>query len=219
MTQNARMRKLLIFSALALSCCVNGQGISMIPYEDKSASPKDFVLCHGFGCSEKTRVRLTDGEWKRVIAPLKKKSKNAEAERNALAKSVGLMEQIVTKAANMRPDQGEAHTFEKDQDQMDCLDEAINTTHYLEFIAAANLLKFHRAHDPVHRGYFVNGVYPHNSGAVEELTTGRVYVIDSYYFESGHTASVVPLDVWLNNWRPEEITQARSRSQARSSKR
>jgi hypothetical protein len=204
------MRKMLLVAVLCLSSCANGQGISMIPYEDKNSSPKDFILCHGFGCSHKTRVQLTDGEWKRVLAPLKKKAKNAEAERSALAKSVGLMESTVTKVIGATPDQGEAHTFEKDQDQMDCIDEAINTTHYLEFIQAADVLKFHRVHDPVHRGYFINGVYPHNSGAVEELSTGHVYVIDSYYFASGHTASVVPLDVWLNNWRPEEIVKARA---------
>ena len=181
--------------------------MSMVPYEYADANPHNFVLCHGFGCSAKTRVELTKAEWKAVTAPLRKKAKNAEAERKNVAKAIGLMEKNVTLAAGLGLDHGQARTFERDQAQMDCIDEAINTTHYLEFFAAQDLLNFHRVHEPVHRGYFINGVYPHNSGALEETATGRVYVIDSYYFDAGTAAYVVPLDVWLAEWRPEELNK------------
>jgi hypothetical protein len=206
------MGKILLFCCLlVLSACAGGQGMSMAPYEYADANPHNFVLCHGFGCSSKTRVELTKAEWKAVSAPLRRKAKTAVAERQNIAKAIGLMEKHVTVASGLKADSGQARTFEKDQAQMDCIDEAINTTHYLEFFAAQDLFKFHRVHEPVHRGYFINGVYPHNSAAVEETMTGQVYVIDSYYFDAGTPASVVPLNVWLAEWRPEGLDQSKRR--------
>ena len=120
------------------------------------------------------------------------------------------MEAESTKTAKINPDLGEAHSFEGDQAQMDCIDEAINTTHYLEFMEQAGLLKHHIAASPIHRGFFVDGQWPHNAAAVKEKNSGEIFAIDSYYFDSGKPAQSVPIDVWLDKWRPEMLSYKKS---------
>lgn len=173
-----------------------------MPYADPQAGPHSFLLCHGFGCSHKTRVSLTSAQWKRVTAPLRKRVKDAADERLQVTKAVARMEVAVQEASGLNPDLGQARTFENDQAQMDCLDETINTARYLEFFAAEDLLHFHELAPPVHRGYFVDGLWPHNAAALKDLKTGQIYAIDSYYSDNGAEVYAVDLDVWLDEWRP-----------------
>ncbi len=198
------MKKIvLLVGCLVLAGCAKGQGISLMPFEDPRAEPTNFVLCHGFGCSHRSRVHLSEAQWARAVAPLKRGAKSAAQERVNIAKSVALIEKAVQKETGLSPDLGGARTFEKDQHQMDCLDETINTSRYLAFIADSGLLKYNDAVDPIHRGYFVDGMWPHNSAAVRDNATGVIYAIDSYYSDNGGPVYVVDLDTWLDEWRPE----------------
>jgi len=187
---------------LMLSACAKGNGINLAPYTDAGARPEKFRVCHGFGCSFKTPVWLEEKQWRNVISVFRRTARTPEAERQKIAKAIARMEKHVAKAAGLSPDLGEATTFEKDQHQMDCIDEAINTSMYLKFFADVGALKFHEVAPPVHRGYFINGMWPHNSAAVRELESGGIYVIDSYYEDNGGKVYVVPLDEWLAEWRP-----------------
>jgi hypothetical protein len=190
---------------LFLGGCAKGNGISMMPYSEKNDWPGEFKLCHGFSCSNKSLVTLDEKQWKKVAAVFKKPAKTPEKEREQIGKAVAILETESTKDAKLNPDFGEASTFEKDQSQMDCIDEAINTTHYIEFLDEAGLLKHHEPAPPLHRGFFVDGQWPHNSGAVKEKDSGDIYAIDSYYFDSGKPAAAVHIDTWLNEWRPANL--------------
>ena len=199
------MKKIhFLISVLFLSACT-GQGISLLPYQDRGASPEHFRLCHGFSCTERTQVTLNERQWEKVLAPFKKKAKNAEGERKQIASALAIMEKEVNADTGINPDFGEARTFEGDQSQMDCIDEAINTSLYLKFLDDAGVMHYHDAAEPVHRGFFVDGQWPHNSGAIEEIATDEKYVVDSYYFDSGIPPAVVPLEIWLAEWKPENL--------------
>lgn len=187
---------------LLLTACTKGQGISLRPYEDTWGTPNDFYVCHGFNCTNRTPVSLSEQEWQTALSPFRTPAKDAADERSKIAQSIGLIEKMVQQKTGMNADLGEATTFERDQDQMDCLDETINTSRYLHFIEKEGVLKFNEPADPIHRGYFVDGLWPHNSGAVMEKATEERYAIDSYYRDSGKPADIVPLDIWINNWRP-----------------
>ncbi len=200
-----KARLFFYVSFLLLAACAKGQGISLAPYQDKGASPQNFRVCHGFSCSARTEVHFTDKQWNDIIAVFKEPSKTAAEEREKISRAVALIEKQVTASTGMKPDLGEARTFEADQHQMDCIDEAINTSLYLRFLGDAGVYKWHKAAEPIHRGYFVDGMWPHNSGAVREIETGEIYAIDSYYFNNGIDAAVVPIDVWLDEWRPESL--------------
>lgn len=174
-----------------------------MPFDNPNASPQQFTLCHGFGCSQRSKVSLSQREWNRATNPLRKSAKTADQERKNLIKAMALIETAVQKSSGLTPDLGEARTFEKDEHQMDCLDETINASQYLKFIAQENLLKLHTVADPVHRGYFVDGMWPHNSAAIRDNDTGTIYAIDTYYSDNGGKVYAVDLDTWLNEWRPE----------------
>ncbi len=188
---------------LILCACERGQGISLKPYEETFGTPQQFQICHGFGCTERTDVTLTAPEWRAVLQPFAVHAENAEQERTQIAQTVGRMEKMVQHKTGMNTDGPEATTFERDQDQMDCIDEAINTTRTLRFIENTGLLKWNQVVDPVHRGYFVDAMWPHNSGAVQDKKTGEKYVIDSYYSATGEPAHIIPLETWINNWSPQ----------------
>ena len=179
--------------------------MSLMPYQDKNAGPQDFALCHGFSCSYETRTGIAEKEWKKILRGFSPPAKNAAAERLKIAEAVRKIEAYVNKHSGLNPDKGKAVRFEKDEDQMDCVDETINTSQYLAFLDREGVFKFHVAADPVHRGYFVDGMWPHNSAAVRETESGAVFVIDSYYYDSGSKIAVVPLDEWLADWHPEDV--------------
>lgn len=206
-----RFRKhiLIISSVLLVAACAKGNGISMMPYSSKSDWPGEFKLCHGFSCSNKSLVTLDQKQWNKVAAVFKKQAKTPEKEREQITKAVAILEAEATKAAKLNPDFGEANTFEKDQSQMDCIDEAINTTHYIEFLEEAGFLDHHDPAPPIHRGFLVDGQWPHNSAAVKENGSGEIYAIDSYYFDSGKPAVAVPIDTWLDEWRPANLPPRR----------
>ena len=181
-------KEFLILSVILLAGCAKGNGISMMPYSSKSDWPGEFKLCHGFSCSEKSLVTLDEKQWNKVAAVFKKPAKTPEKEREQITKAVAILEAESTKDAKLAPDFGEANTFENDQAQ----DEA-------------GLLEYHDAAPPIHRGFLVDGQWPHNSGAVKEKNSGEIYAIDSYYFDSGKPPAVVPIDVWLDEWRPANL--------------
>ena len=85
---------------------------------------------------------------------------------------------------------------------MDCIDETVNTDLYLSFLQTAGVFKFHEKTGPLHRGYFVDGMWPHNTAAAVERDSGAVYAIDSYYHDNGVKIDAVEKDVWLDRWRP-----------------
>ena len=200
-------RIIFLISLLFLAACAKGQGMSLRPYQDKHASPQSFSICHGFSCSYQTKTGFADEDWQKILRGFSPPAKDAHSERLKIADAVRKIEAYVNEHSGLNRDLGKAVSFEKDQDQMDCVDETINTSQYLAFLDRAGVFKFHSAVDPVHRGYFVDGMWPHNSAAVLENEGGAVFVIDSYYYDSGVKIAIVPLDEWLADWHPEDVAR------------
>ncbi len=105
----------------------------------------------------------------------------------------------------MNPDLAKAENFESDQDQMDCIDETINTSLFLKFFERQDVLKWHEVGEPIHRGYFLDMKWPHNSATVIEKQSRDVYAVDSYWYDNGVPATIVHMDIWMTDWDPTEI--------------
>ncbi len=208
------MRRIFpLIAFLLLTACGNG-GMNLYPYKDDSFTRKNFAVCHGFNCYYRTAGQITDKQWAKLEKTFQPAAKTPEEERKRIGKAIGLMETYAGLSSGLNKDRAEAETFEEDRiTQMDCIDETINTDLYLSFLADAKLLKFHKPTNPVHRGYFVDGAWPHNSAAVKEIETGTVYVIDSYYPSHGKPAFVVPLKDWANFWRPADCKRCLKKKQ------
>ena len=186
---------------LFLAACGNG-GMNMYPYRDAAFTRDTFAVCHGFNCYYRTQGHITDKQWKNIEKLFKPAPKTAEEERVRIGKAIGLMETYAGLSSGLNKDRPEAETFEEDRiTQMDCIDETVNTDLYLSFLHKEKLLTFHKQHEPVHRGYFIDGAWPHNSAAVKEIETGTVWVVDSYYGGHGKPAYVISLPEWADFWR------------------
>ncbi len=148
-------------------------------------------------------MEFSDQEWSRLLRPLKRSFKSAEAERTALAKVIGSVEKLAGEKSGTSGDLPQARGKREDDFQMDCIDETANHHLYMKFIRNADLLKYNVYERAVHRGYFVDGAWPHNSVAVRDLKTNELFVFDSFYKENGRPPYVIPLKEWKAGWRPE----------------
>ncbi len=195
---------------LILAACSKGQGISLHEFAHDKATLQNFTVCHGFGCNESTEAYLTQAQWQQVLTLFNPPAKNAAQERERIARAVGMVENFILANTDLQKDYGRAETFKGHNGQMDCVDEAINTSLILDFISREDVLVWNEVRGPIHRGYIVDMMWPHNSAAVREIATGETYAIDSYFFDTGHPASVVPLDIWLDNWGPDRNKEGTS---------
>lgn len=186
---------LFLLSALT-SGCTNPAGLNMAQYRDVGATPSDFVYCHGYGCSQKIRLGLHDSEWNEV-KKIFKNSKNAKDERQKIAKAIARMEKITGQLADTSDDLPKAPIIKKSHQELDCIDETVNTTKYLTFFEQAGLLKFHKVGKPAFKGFFINGIYPHNTATVIEKETGKIFVIDSYIFANGEKPVIRSHEDWM----------------------
>jgi hypothetical protein len=166
------------------------------------ASPQKLPVCHGYGCKLRTTVALRDSEWAAVTALFATPSDSAAAERERIALAIGRIERLVGPKAGTSGDHGE-NGFALSGGELDCVDEATNTTTYLRLLAEAHLLRWHDVAAPAARGRFFNG-WPHNTAVVAERAGPGRYAIDSWYFDNGRPAAVVPLQAWLAGWHPTE---------------
>lgn len=163
--------------------------------------PSEFNYCYGHGCKYVARTTLTAGEWREIQRLFDPPSSNAMEERERLGAAVGLFETYV--GAKLGTDADRGGTFEGfgRDGQLDCVDEATNTTSLLRMAEHDKLLKWHSVKAPVSRGISLSR-WPHSTAAIVELKTEREYAVDSWFLDNGGDASVVMLEVWKSGWEP-----------------
>lgn len=202
------MKRLFLISFIfLLSSCSGRAGLNLAHYPDPDATKDAFTYCHGYSCSRTLRVGFSNHEWKQISKIFQKKSKTAKEERLKIAQAIALMETYTGKLAGTSDDLAKAPIRRVSFQELDCIDETINTTKYLKFMADAKFLKFHTVGFPAYKGGFVNGVYPHNTATIKEIATGEEFAIDSYIYKNGERPNIRGLDNWLN-YRVEEVEKA-----------
>jgi len=200
------MRIKAVLLCLALAGC--STGIPVKKYNDHPASPSAFMLCHGYSCTQKSKAGFTDAEWGRISGIFKSTpAKTAEAERSKIAKAMALMEQYSGAKTGTDDDDKEAVGIKRNNKQLDCIDETVNTTMYVGFLQDAKLIKFHEITEPTHRGYLIDGTWPHNTAVIKEIDGGKLWALDSFYRKNGEEPYIVPRAEWLAGWRPPGATQ------------
>jgi len=171
-------------------------------------SPDKFQHCQSYGCEQRSELSLTKREWARVTAPLRG-VKNAAQERKAIAKSIGIMEQIVGKKTGT--DRDKAGTFASMGDgQLDCVDESINTTMTLAMLEQKKHLKFHTVSRPQSRTPATTlgrGVlWPHQTAVIFDNKSGEAFAVDSWFRDNGEPADIIAMSEWMRGWSPEVET-------------
>ena len=155
-------------------------------------------ICHGFGCYWRTPFTYSArdlGELRRILA---RGEKSPAAERKAMARAVQWSERRVAKTVGSANDIGGLDLYNaRVRGQMDCIDEATNTTSLLRVAEKHGWLKYHRVTSPVSRGFFLDGRYPHATAVVAEKAGGKTFAIDSWPHPNGALPDVMTLDAWF----------------------
>jgi len=172
-----------------------------------------FEICTGGGCAEIKQVAVTGDEWK-VIADIfedASPTKDAALERKHIAEAIGALEKIVGAKTGTSTDR--AGTFDNSRypGQLDCNDEAINSTTYMRLMYQHGLIKLHVIEDMRTRSYFLFG-WPHSTAVIHELTTGERYAVDSWFYDNGYPATIVPFATWKSGYFPADSPILKSRS-------
>ncbi len=163
--------------------------------------PESFKLCYAHTCQRIMDVAISKQEWQRVRSVFEPASVDASMERRRIEHAVGLMESIVGDITGTSADIGGSFPGTFRAKQMDCVDEAVNTSTYLTLMTDDGLILFHDIEEPDVRGHFIFGL-PHRATVIVDRATGAEYAVDSWFKDNGHPAYVVPLDTWKDFWHP-----------------
>ena len=155
-------------------------------------------ICHAFGCKLKHRFQPTKQDLRKLKSILARGKKSPKAERKAIGKAVQWFEKRVGPAVGSDKDIGGLDMRNSGvAGQMDCIDEASNTTSLLTFAQKHGFLKHHQTMAPVARGFFLDGRYPHATAVIKEKESGKQHAIDSWVHDNGVYPEIKPLSVWL----------------------
>ena len=174
-----------------------------------------FEVCSGGGCADIQRVALTLDEWQKVVAifaTTKDTQIGAAQERKQIADAIGVMEKIVGAQTNTATDR--AGTFDNADfpGQLDCNDEAINTTTYMRLMRQKGLIKLHEIEDMRTRNFFFTG-WPHSTAVIHEIASGQRYAVDSWFYDNAMPATIVPFEVWKSGYIPADSPIKHERAQ------
>ena len=204
------MRRLLLIpfvlgATLFLAGCVYERkgppALHLADWGVQEPSKQAVSVCSAYGCQKTTRVILTSKDVA-AIAEVMRKTKKADTpheERRAVAYAVSWLEIEVGKRIGTSNDRaGMDYNGSGDPAQMDCVDEATNTTSYLMFMYERGLIKKHTISIPISKGRIWRGVknWPHWTAILKENDTGIRYAVDSWPYKNGVNPAVVKLDEW-----------------------
>jgi hypothetical protein len=190
-------------TALLLAACAGHEEARVAKLAETNPVPGKFAICHGNSCRLRSDIALSETQWQRVREVFAANPPDAIAERRLIAHAVGLMEDMVGPQAGTTGDAAGMGVHWNPDEQLDCIDETTNSTTYMRMMAADGLLGFHRVGMPAHR-FVLSAWGPSNTATIEEIATGKLYAVDSYFLANGEPASVLPLDLWMTGWMPED---------------
>lgn len=162
-----------------------------------------FEICQGGGCVQSDVLSLSSAEWDNVEQLFTPLPATAEAEREAIAKAIGLLEDMVGTKIGTAADR--AGTFNNSEylHQQDCNDEAINSTTYLRLMQQAGLIRYHDILDTRTRKFFLTG-WPHTAAVIREQANQAEYVVDSWFYDNGYPATIIPMATWKDGYIPAD---------------
>jgi hypothetical protein len=70
------------------------------------------------------------------------------------------------------------------------------------------LIRFHEVRGPAHRGFLIDGKWPHVATVIIEKESGDAFVVDSWFLDNGYPAFVIPYKDWSAGWKPAEVKKS-----------
>lgn len=165
------------------------------------AHADEITVCYNYGCARSAEIQLRGAQLSRIHM-LFAWIDNAEEEREAISRAIGLFQIAAGQQTPTFRDRGRNLPDEGVDGRMDCIDHARNTSEYLRLMEERGWLQFHRALEPVKRAPWI--VNEHWSARIAERESGEEFVVDSWFFDNGHPAAIFTLEEWMKGAEPNE---------------
>ncbi len=165
------------------------------------------AVCFNYGCYSQAEVVYSD-EQLREVGFLLGKAHDAVQEREAISLAVGRMLGWAGEQSPIFADRGGNYADDGMYGKMDCIDHSTTTTRLLRLMESQGWLRYHRVLDPQVRSRFL--IFLHYSALIEEkipvVEGGQQerYVVDSWFFDNGLPAIVMPLAKWSAGGGPDD---------------
>jgi len=187
---------LLVVVALGLSTAAAAQERWFARGHGYPPTSRKIYVCHGYTCRIVTPVRFSADELFAIAGDLAVGVTDAAAERQAISRSVQVYEKIVGARIGTAADLPGMQFGRGADDQMDCIDEATNTTSLLMLLAKNGYLRFHTVDPPSARGFFIDGRYPHATAVLTDTSSRKKWAIDSWPRANALPPVIQPLAKW-----------------------
>lgn len=165
-------------------------------------TPKAFSVCHDLSCHSISNVSLSAAEWQTVTALFEPVAHTPAIEKQQIQRAIALLEKIVGAHIGTDSDQAKNRLTGSRKGQLDCIDEATNTSVYLRLLASEGLFVWHDTGPRTSRGLF-SGQAPHNTATIIERNTQQRYAVDAWFKANGQPPAIVRLEDWNQGWQPE----------------
>ena len=157
----------------------------------------EIFVCHGYTCRIVTPVRFSADDIAKIAGALADGSlQDGAAEREALSLTVQAFETIVGARIGTSADLPGMQFGQGADNQMDCIDEATNTTGLLLFLAGHGYLRHHSVEAPSARGFFIDGRYPHATAVLTDKDSGERWAVNSWPRANALPPVIMPLKEW-----------------------
>jgi hypothetical protein len=152
------------------------------------------IICYNYGCYARAPVEFGEEQLERLRQELAVAA-DAAGEREAIAKVIGRMYAIAGEQTPVWRDKGGNYADGGESGRMDCIDHSTNTSAFLALLQARGWLRFHEVSEPLMRSrYFFAD---HWAARISERDTQKPYIVDSWFFDNGQPAVVMPIEDWL----------------------
>jgi len=159
-------------------------------------NPGDGVtICYNYGCSARAQAEFTAAQLD-SIARLFADVDDAAGERKVLGRAIGRMYYFAGEKTPIWRDHGRNFRDDGVSGRMDCIDHSRNTSEFLMLLKRRGLLRYHDVLTRVRRSIFIFG--EHWTARIAEPGTHAEYAVDSWFFDPGEPAAVMPVVDWLS---------------------
>lgn len=212
---------LVLTCTLSMTNALQAQPIDP-PIEPPLPDPRLHAIpvCYDFACKNRSLVSLSLPEWKQIAAWFDPPAKTPQQELQKIKQAVGWMEVLIGRhtpthrdlAASLPPIDNYRDLF---PGQMDCIDEATNTTTYMQLFQQHGLMRHFRVVETAYRKAIID---QHWAAQIQEKTSGKLYVVDSWFHPNGYLPVIQAREKWGNprmvrasNSRPPSKTKTHHR--------
>lgn len=160
-------------------------------------------ICFQHSCARRSLVSLDQTTHAGLADIFSTALDDPALERAAITQAIALLETYVGARTGTDRDLGGTFPGAFRYGQMDCIDEATNTTRYLQLFAQQGWLHWHIPGEPATRLPIPKRWWPHTTAVIRERTTGREFAVDSWFDANGQPPHIVELSVWRRGWQPD----------------